>query len=134
MVTQAVDRRGGCAAALATGWPVLAWVAKFRRTPCAACGSAEGGAARRSSRRGPPRTSLPPRSGVQRARVDTALRALAEDASTGCGPAGPTRSATTGRSGAGLSDALDRASRPPTSTSTGTAAGGAPYGCCSGSS
>lgn len=74
--------------AAATGWPVVAWISRLKPDPL-----------RRlhldrlpSSPKSEPkaidptavgRTSLPTRSGVQAARVDTAVRALASEASTG---------------------------------------------------
>ena len=111
VVTQAVDQAWRLRGGLATGWPVLAWVAKLKPDPLRRL--------RLGSARGPreiasptqtSRTSLPARSGVQQARVDTALRTLADEASTGLrrGWSDAIR-ATTRRSGAGLSDALDRA-------------------------
>ena len=101
--------------AAATGWPVVAWVGRLKPDPL-----------RRLhldrlsvSSRGEPkaidptavgRTSLPARSGVQAARVDTAVRALADEASTGLSRGwaeavkGAARSAEPR-----LADALDRA-------------------------
>lgn len=74
--------------AAATGWPVVTWMSRFKPDPLRrlhldrlSVGS-----------RGQPkaidpvdvgRTSLPTRSGVQQARVDTAVRTLAAEASTG---------------------------------------------------
>ena len=86
VVTEAVGaawrRRGG----LATGWPVLAWVATFKPDPLRRLHLDRLGAGRRRKEIDPSqvgRTSLPATSGVQRARVDTALRALADQAAQG---------------------------------------------------
>jgi len=111
VVTQAVDQAWRLRGGLATGWPVLAWVAKFKPDPLRRLRL--GGAVRRKEIASPTqtsRTSLPARSGVQQARVDTALRTLADEASAGLqrGWSDAVR-ATTRRSGDGLSDALDRA-------------------------
>ena len=111
VVTQAVDQAWRLRGGLATGWPVLAWVAKFKPDPLRRLRL--GSAKRRTeiaSPTGTSRTSLPGSTGVQQARVDTALRTLADEASDGLrrGWSDAVR-ATTRRSGAGLSDALDRA-------------------------
>ncbi len=101
--------------AAATGWPVVAWLGKLRPDPL-----------RRlhldrlpAGRKGEPkaidptavgRTSLPARSGVQEARVNTALRDLAAEASTGLsrGWAEAVKAAARSQE-VGLPDALDRA-------------------------
>jgi GTP-binding protein EngB required for normal cell division len=86
VVTEAVGaawrRRGG----LATGWPVLAWVATFKPDPLRRLHLDRLGAGRRRKEIDPSqvgRTSLPATSGVQRARVDTALRSLGDQAALG---------------------------------------------------
>ncbi len=87
-VAEAVRDAWRVRGAAATGWPVVAWVGRLKPDPL-----------RRlhldrlpTSAKGPPkaidptavgRTSLPVRSGVQAARVDTAVRALADEASAG---------------------------------------------------
>ena len=111
VVTQAVDQAWRLRGGLATGWPVLAWVAKFKPDPLRRLRL--GSSSRRKEIASPTsasRTSLPGSTGVQQARVDTALRTLADEASEGLsrGWSDAVR-ATTRRSGAGLSDALDRA-------------------------
>ncbi|MFT4164384.1 MAG: 50S ribosome-binding GTPase [Microlunatus sp.] len=101
--------------AAATGWPVVAWVGRLKPDPL-----------RRLhldrlslSAKGEPkaidptavgRTSLPTRSGVQAARVDTAVRALADEASTGLsrGWAGAVKDAARAAEPR-LADALDLA-------------------------
>lgn len=111
VVTRAVDQAWRLRGGLATGWPVLAWVAKFKPDPLRRLRL---GSSLRPKEIASPtqtsRTSLPASTGVQQARVDTALRTLADEASEGLrrGWSDAVR-ATTRRSGAGLSDALDRA-------------------------
>jgi GTP-binding protein EngB required for normal cell division len=113
VVTQAVGQAWRLRGGLATGWPVLAWVAKFRPDPLRRLHLDRLGAGRKRPEIDPSgvgRTSLPATSGVQQARVDTALRTLADQASTGLtrGWADAVRRAA--RSGQGsLADRVDRA-------------------------
>ena len=99
VVTEAVGQAWRLRGGLATGWPVLAWVAKFKPDPLRRLHLDRLGAGRRRKELKPGgaggvprnehdpsqvgRTSLPATSGVQRARVDTALRALADQAAQG---------------------------------------------------
>ena len=110
VVTQAVDQAWRLRGGLATGWPVLAWVAKFKPDPLRRLRLGSRTRKEIASPTRTSRTSIPARSGVQQARVDTALRTLADEASDGLhrGWSDAVR-ATTRRSGDGLSDALDRA-------------------------
>lgn len=81
-VGQAWRLRGG----LATGWPVLAWLAKFKPDPLRRLHLDRLGSGRKRPEIDPAgvgRTSLPATSGVQTARMNTALRSLADQASTG---------------------------------------------------
>jgi GTP-binding protein EngB required for normal cell division len=81
-VGNAWRHRGG----LATGWPVLAWVARFRPDPLRRLhlDRITGGRKKAAIDAGPPgRTSLPATTGVQRAGVDAAVRAFADQASSG---------------------------------------------------
>jgi GTPase Era involved in 16S rRNA processing len=102
-VVDAVDRNHRLRARQATGWPFTRWVSRLRPDP-----------ARRLGLRATPselvRTSLAGPSGVQRARVDSALRQLSDQASTGLAEPWPdvVRAATTRRR-AELPDLLDRA-------------------------
>ena len=83
VVTEAVGKAWRLRGGLATGWPVLAWVAKFKPDPLRRLHLDRLGVARRRKEIDPSqvgRTSLPATSGVQKARVDTALRALADQA------------------------------------------------------
>src|SRR5215210_1905371 len=86
VVTEAVGQAWRLRGGLATGWPVLAWVAKFKPDPLRRLHLDRLGAGRRRKEIDPSRvgrTSLPATSGVQQARVDTALRALADQAAHG---------------------------------------------------
>ena len=113
VVTEAVGQAWRLRGGLATGWPVLAWVAKFRPDPLRRLHLDRLGAGRKQREIDPAqvgRTSLPATSGVQKARVDTALRTLADQASAGLtrGWADAIRRAT--RSGQDtLPDRVDRA-------------------------
>jgi hypothetical protein len=71
---------------LATGWPVLAWIAKFKPDPLRRLHLDRLGVGRRHKEVDPSgvgRTSLPATSGVQKARVDTGVRTLADEAAQG---------------------------------------------------
>ena len=86
VVTEAVGQAWRLRGGLATGWPVLAWMAKFKPDPLRRLHLDRLGAGRKRREIDPSqvgRTSLPATSGVQRARVDTALRALADQAASG---------------------------------------------------
>ena len=83
VVTEAVGKAWRLRGGLTTGWPVLAWVAKFKPDPLRRLHLDRLGVGRRRKEIDPSqvgRTSLPATSGVQKARVDTALRALADQA------------------------------------------------------
>lgn len=86
VVVEAVGKAWRLRGGLATGWPVLAWVAKFKPDPLRRLHLDRLGAGRRQKEIDPAtvgRTSLPATTGVQRSRADVALRALADDASAG---------------------------------------------------
>jgi GTP-binding protein EngB required for normal cell division len=86
VVTEAVGKAWRLRGGLATGWPVLAWVAKFKPDPLRRLHLDRLGVGRRPKEIDPSRvgrTSLPETSGVQKARVDTAVRALADQAAQG---------------------------------------------------
>jgi len=86
VVTEAVGKAWRLRGGLATGWPVLAWIAKFKPDPLRRLHLDRLGVGRRRKEIDPSqvgRTSLPVTSGVQKARVDTAVRALADQASQG---------------------------------------------------
>jgi hypothetical protein len=102
-VAEAVARTHRLRARQATGWPFTRWLSRIRPDP-----------ARRLRLRAEPselvRTSLPGPSGVQRARVDSALRVVADGAAEGLpeGWAATVRGAATRRRPE-LPDLLDRA-------------------------
>jgi hypothetical protein len=113
VVIEAVDKAWRLRGGLATGWPVLAWLGKFKPDPLRRLHLdrlGAGGRRREIDPSGVARTSLPATSGVQRSRVDSALRSLADAASTGMtrGWADATRRAVRSQESA-LPDALDRA-------------------------
>ena len=86
VVTEAVGKAWRLRGGLATGWPVLAWVAKFKPDPLRRLHLDRLGVGRRRQEIDPSgvgRTSLPATSGVQKARVDTAVRTLADQAAEG---------------------------------------------------
>ena len=89
VVTEAVGQAWRLRGGLATGWPVLAWVAKFKPDPLRRLHLDRlggRGAGRRAGDRPDPGGAYarcPATSGVQQARVDTALRALADQAAAG---------------------------------------------------
>jgi GTP-binding protein EngB required for normal cell division len=86
VVTEAVGKAWRLRGGLATGWPVLAWVAKFKPDPLRRLHLDRLGVGRRRKEIDPSgigRTSLPETSGVQKARVDTAVRVLADQAAQG---------------------------------------------------
>jgi hypothetical protein len=63
----------------ATGWPVVSWLSRLRPDPLKRLHLDLGSAGKELAGRA--RTSVPPPTSVQRARVDTAVRALADDVS-----------------------------------------------------
>jgi GTP-binding protein EngB required for normal cell division len=86
VVTEAVGKAWRLRGGLATGWPVLAWIAKFKPDPLRRLHLDRLGVGRRHREIDPSgvgRTSLPETSGVQKARVDTAVRTLADEAAAG---------------------------------------------------
>ena len=109
-VLGAMRRRG----TLATGWPALSWLARLRPDPLRRLHLDRPRASSSRPAVEPvriPRTALPAStSGVQRARVDTAVRAVADEAASGLprGWADAVRRASRDRD-ATLADDLDRA-------------------------
>ncbi|MFX4271544.1 GTPase [Propionibacteriaceae bacterium Y1685] len=117
-VTEAVGKAWRLRGGLATGWPVLSWIAKFRPDPLRRLhldrlrgGGRSGGGRRREidpARVG--RSSLPAITSVQQARVDTATRDLVTESVRGL-PRGwndTVRAASRARREE-LADRLDRA-------------------------
>lgn len=101
-VGRAYDRRGMAA----VGWPPLSWTSKIRPDPLRRLGIGRSGTQDEVLRR----TSLPSASAASRAAVDSAVRSLADTASTGLPAPWPRKlsAAAKSRSGA-VPDALDRA-------------------------
>ena len=113
VVTEAVGNAWRLRGGLATGWPVLAWVAKFKPDPLRRLHLDRLGAGRKQKEIDPSRvgrTSLPATSGVQKARVDTAIRALADETAEGLNRGWADAIKAAARSSDGvLPDTLDRA-------------------------
>ncbi|HET9422753.1 MAG TPA: GTPase [Nocardioides sp.] len=82
IVVSAVERSTRIRAGRATGWPVVSWLSKLRPDPLKRLHLDLGAAGRQLSR-----TSLPATTPVQRARVDTEVRDLADQSSQDLGRA-----------------------------------------------
>ncbi|WP_432477026.1 GTPase [Nocardioides sp. GXQ0305] len=80
-VVDAVEQSTRIRANRATGWPVTAWLSRLRPDPLKRLHLDLGSEGKQLT--GAARTSVPEASQVQRARVDTEVRALADDASAG---------------------------------------------------
>jgi GTP-binding protein EngB required for normal cell division len=114
VVTEAVGKAWRLRGGLATGWPVLAWLAKFRPDPLRRLHLDRLGTGRRRPKEIDPsrvgRTSLPATSGVQQARVESAIRALADETTAGLSRGWADAVKKAARSSQdGLPDTLDRA-------------------------
>ena len=107
-VVHAVDKSTRMRANRATGWPVVAWFSKLKPDPLKRLHLDLGSAGKELT--GSARTSVPQATGVQRARVDTEVRALADQVSDGMAPAWTSaiRKASVSRL-PDLGDRLDRA-------------------------
>ncbi len=107
-VVDAVERSTRLRAGRATGWPVVAWFSRLKPDPLKRLHLDLGAAGRELTGRA--RTSLPQTGPVQRARVDTEVRSLADEASSGLARpwAAAVRRASTSRVD-DLGDELDRA-------------------------
>ncbi|WP_417624517.1 GTPase [Nocardioides taihuensis] len=79
-VVDAVEESTRMRAQRATGWPVTAWFSRLRPDPLKRLHLDLGSSGRELTGRA--RTSVPPPTQVQRARVDTEVRALADDVAT----------------------------------------------------
>ena len=79
-VVEAVEESTRMRAQRATGWPVTAWFSRLRPDPLKRLHLDLGASGRELTGRA--RTSVPPPTQVQRARVDTEVRALADDVAT----------------------------------------------------
>lgn len=84
-VTEAVHRSTLIRAGRATGWPLTSWIARLRPDPLKRLHLDLGPEGKQLT--GTARTSVPVATPVQRAQVDSAVRALAADAATGLTPA-----------------------------------------------
>lgn len=108
-VERAWRRRGG----IATGWPALSWIAKLKPDPLRRLHLDRFSSSRATKEIDPARisrTSLPATTGVQRARMETAIRDLAADSCVGMprGWVDAVKSAARSRENS-LGDDLDRA-------------------------
>jgi hypothetical protein len=112
VVTEAVARAWRLRGAYATGWPALSWLAKLRADPLRRLHLARLGVGSKPKELTPgpaSRTSLPSTTGVQQARVESAVRAFADEAASGLrrGWADAIKAAARSHAAA-LPDALDR--------------------------
>lgn len=107
-VVSAVEASTKRRAAQATGWPVTAWLGRFKPDPLKRLHLDLG--SRGKELTATARASVPQASQVQRARVDTAVRALADDVGAQLSPpwAAAVRRASVSRL-PDLNDALDKA-------------------------
>ncbi|QZY28317.1 GTPase [Nocardioides coralli] len=107
-VVDAVEQSTRVRANRATGWPVVSWLGRLRPDPLKRLHLDLGAAGKQLTGRA--RTSVPQPTEVQRARVDTEVRALADEVSTGLARpfATAVRRASTARLD-DLGDGLDRA-------------------------
>ncbi|GAB2764947.1 50S ribosome-binding GTPase [Nocardioides salsibiostraticola] len=106
-VVDAVERSTRLRAGRATGWPVVSWLSRLKPDPLKRLHLDLGSAGRELT--GSARTSMPETGPVQRARVDTEVRLLADEAATGLARpwADSVRRASTSRVD-DLGDSLDR--------------------------
>lgn len=116
-VVKAVEDSTRIRANRATGWPVTAWFSRLKPDPLKRLHLDLGAAGQQLTRVS--RTSVPQATGVQKARVDTAVRALADQVSDGMGQPWVTaiRRASTSR----LPDLGDRLDRAVSATDLGAA-------------
>jgi len=114
-VVEAVEKSTRLRAGRATGWPITSWVSRLRPDPLKRLHLDLGAAGKQLT--GTNRTSMPVASSVQRARVDTAVRTLADEMSEGLTRPWQTslRKASTSR----LDDLGDRLDASLTSTDLG---------------
>ncbi|MCF6376948.1 YfjP family GTPase [Nocardioides KLBMP 9356] len=107
-VVKAVEDSTRMRANRATGWPVTAWFSRLKPDPLKRLHLDLGAAGKELT--GAARTSVPKATGVQRARVDTEVRALADQVGEGMAPswAQAVRAASVSRL-PDLGDRLDRA-------------------------
>ncbi|WP_148615877.1 GTPase [Nocardioides rubriscoriae] len=115
VVVDAVERSTRLRAGRATTWPVVSWVSRLKSDPLKKLHLDLGSSGEALS--GGRRPRLPETTPVQRARIDTEVRALADDASAGLGPSwvAAVRRASTSR----LTEVGDRLDRAMASTDLG---------------
>ncbi|HEY0891110.1 MAG TPA: YfjP family GTPase [Nocardioides sp.] len=82
-IVDAVHRATTMRAGRATGWPLVSWISSLKPDPLKRLHLDLGSAGKELTGRA--RTSVPEPTAVQRARVDSEVRALADDASAGLG-------------------------------------------------
>ncbi len=116
-VVKAVEDSSRMRANRATGWPVTAWASRFKPDPLKRLHLDLGDSGKELT--GAARTSVPQATPVQRARVDTEVRALVDDATQGFRPewAGAVRRASVQR----LPQVGDRLDKALSSTDLGVA-------------
>lgn len=86
VVSEAVGKAWRHRGGIATGWPALAWIARFRPDPLRRLHLDRWGLGSKKKEIDPARvsrTSLPATTSVQQARVDSAIRDLADEAAQG---------------------------------------------------
>jgi GTP-binding protein EngB required for normal cell division len=107
-VVEAVERSTKRRAAQATGWPVTSWLSRLKPDPLRRLHLDLGSSSKELT--GSARASVPEATAVQRARVDTAVRSVAEDVGAELSPAwaDAVRRASVARL-PDLNDALDKA-------------------------
>ncbi len=116
-VVDAVQKSTRMRANRATGWPVTSWLSKLKPDPLKRLHLDLGAAGKELT--GTARTSVPEPSRVQRARVDAAVRSVAEDAGEGLGQ--PWRNSIRRASVSGLDDLNDQLDRSLAATDLGVA-------------
>jgi GTP-binding protein EngB required for normal cell division len=114
-VVRAVEASTRLRANRATGWPVTSWFSRLKPDPLRRLHLDLGRSGRELT--GAARTSVPKATGIQRARVDTEVRALADQVSDGMAPAWA--SAVRGASVSRLTDLTDGLDRAVASTDLG---------------
>jgi GTP-binding protein EngB required for normal cell division len=123
VVVDAVERASAARARRATGWPVTAWLGRLRPDPLRRLHLDLGVKGRDLVAAA--RSSVPGANPVQRARVGSAIRGLAEEASTGLAP--PWVEAVRRASSSRAADLEDRLDQAVGSTDLGVA--GVPWWC-----
>jgi predicted GTPase len=114
-VVKAVESSTRIRAGRATGWPVTAWFTKLKPDPLKRLHLDLGAAGKQLTAAS--RTSVPQATGVQRARVDTEVRALADQVTDGMSP--PWALAVRRGSVSHLSDLTDELDKAVASTDLG---------------